>query len=135
MLSCYHCVSQLRLEGIENDAKLALKELVFQRYHVPPSNEFCEDSNAYDFYTSDIQQCDDTDQCLKLSITQKDLLFVMRGCQSQLLRPGYYLSQETGCTNKGPSQCLCDTDLCNLSNCLNIFLSISIMYVVCELFI
>ncbi|VDP05050.1 unnamed protein product [Heligmosomoides polygyrus] len=30
-LSCYHCISQLPLEGIEEDARLALKALVFQR--------------------------------------------------------------------------------------------------------
>ncbi|EYC16686.1 hypothetical protein Y032_0033g2786 [Ancylostoma ceylanicum] len=71
MLSCYHCISQLPLDGIEDDARLALKRLVFQRYNVPPSHEFCDDADTYDFYTAEIQNCEDTDQCIKLSVSQK----------------------------------------------------------------
>ncbi|WKX94566.1 hypothetical protein Q1695_011669 [Nippostrongylus brasiliensis] len=122
MLSCYHCVSQLPLEGIDDDARLAFKELVFQRYNVPPSHEFCDDSTTYDFYTAETQQCDDTDNCVKLAIVQQKLSFVMRGCLSQLLRPNYYLSQNTPCSNRGASQCLCNTELCNSSGSSQLFL-------------
>ncbi|KAK6737158.1 hypothetical protein RB195_019698 [Necator americanus] len=73
MLSCYHCISQVPLDGIEDDARLALKRLIFERYNVPPSHEFCDDANTYDFYTAETQDCDDTDQCIKISFFQKDL--------------------------------------------------------------
>ncbi|KAK5979327.1 hypothetical protein GCK32_003736 [Trichostrongylus colubriformis] len=128
-LNCYHCVSQLPLEGIEEDARLAFKVLVFQRYNVPPSLEYCDDASAYDFFYSEVQRCDDTDNCVKLSIIQGDYAFVMRGCQSLLLRPDYYLSKSTPCTNKGPSVCLCDTELCNSSGSLEFFLISFILYI------
>ncbi|CAJ0606965.1 unnamed protein product [Cylicocyclus nassatus] len=130
MLSCYHCISQLPLEGVEDDARLALKQLVFQRYNVPPSHEYCDDSKAYDFLSAETQTCDDTDQCIKISIFQKELSFVMRGCRSKLLRSSYYLSKDAQCTNSGASQCLCDENLCNISGNAHTIL----IYIICIAF-
>ncbi|VDO40628.1 unnamed protein product [Haemonchus placei] len=70
MLNCYHCVSQLPLEGIEKDARLAFKALMFQRYNIPPSHEYCDDASTYDFYYAETQTCDVTDSCVKVSIIQ-----------------------------------------------------------------
>ncbi|XGW08462.1 hypothetical protein V3C99_011078 [Haemonchus contortus] len=129
MLNCYHCVSQLPLEGLEKDARLAFKALMFQRYNIPPSHEYCDDASTYDFYYAETQTCDVTDSCVKVSIIQGEYVFVMRGCLNLLLRPDYYLSKNAKCTYKGPSICLCQTDLCNSSGSTEFFLILFILYI------
>ncbi|XGW08463.1 hypothetical protein V3C99_011078, partial [Haemonchus contortus] len=84
MLNCYHCVSQLPLEGLEKDARLAFKALMFQRYNIPPSHEYCDDASTYDFYYAETQTCDVTDSCVKVSIIQGGKI---RFCDARMSEP------------------------------------------------
>uniref|UniRef100_A0A1I7XDN2 Protein quiver n=1 Tax=Heterorhabditis bacteriophora TaxID=37862 RepID=A0A1I7XDN2_HETBA len=126
-LSCYHCISQLPMEDISDEAQVALKTIVFGRYNVPPSHEFCHDSSAYEFPSVETQICEQTDKCVKLSVKEKELIFVMRGCESQLFNSNYAPSNEILCLPTSPSQCLCDTDLCNTSLFHSYFILIAVL--------
>lgn len=58
------------------------------RYNVPPSNEFCDDSSAYDFFYSETQECEDTDNCIKLSVIQKGNSFARILNGEKVMRKG-----------------------------------------------
>ncbi|KHN85315.1 hypothetical protein Tcan_00119 [Toxocara canis] len=113
-LQCYSCVSSLPA-STPIDAQHALKTILYSAYNLPPVSRSCADSEDTYFKTVSQTDCPPGDHCMKISVKEQGLIFVMRGCQSALYRNGVTITRVECNNNKSPSICRCSESLCNSS--------------------
>ncbi|CAJ0955996.1 unnamed protein product, partial [Mesorhabditis belari] len=107
---CYFCTSMLSSD-IDDSAKEAMKNLVYTNFNPPPTHELCALSDDIEFRIVQQIDCGD-DRCVLVKAFEKNLHFVMRGCEKSLSRVA---PLEPSCTTGSPSVCVCESDLCNHS--------------------
>ncbi|KAL3994215.1 putative integral membrane protein [Acanthocheilonema viteae] len=109
---CYNCASTLP-SNISKDAQRAFKTILYSTFMVPPVDRSCVNSDDVEFRTVKQINCSPDDQCIKITVRQKDLQFVMRGCQALIYRDKM-ISIDVECRHdQSPSICHCTGNLCN----------------------
>lgn len=117
---CYNCASNLPF-NISKEAQRAFKMVLYSTYMVPPINTLCANSKDIFFKTVPQRDCSSNDQCVKITVQQKGLQFVMRGCENLIYR-GKVIVNDAECHDgHSPSVCRCSGNLCNAA-CGNYFL-------------
>ncbi|MCP9261579.1 hypothetical protein DINM_004930 [Dirofilaria immitis] len=80
---------------------------------VPPVDRSCANSEDVEFKTIKQVNCSSNDQCIKITVRQKDLQFVMRSCQNVIYRDKM-IGDNMECRHDySPSICRCSSNLCN----------------------
>uniref|UniRef100_A0A8R1TK18 Protein quiver n=1 Tax=Onchocerca volvulus TaxID=6282 RepID=A0A8R1TK18_ONCVO len=109
---CYYCVSNLP-SNISKDAQRAFRTVLYSTFVVPPVHRSCINPQDIEFATVKQVDCSSDDQCIKITVWQKDLQFVMRSCQKLIYRDKI-ISDNVRCRHDdSPSICRCSSNLCN----------------------
>ncbi|KAK6103156.1 putative integral membrane protein [Brugia pahangi] len=111
-LYCYNCASNLP-SNISKDAQRAFKTVLYSTFMVPPVDKSCINSEDVAFRTVKQIDCLPDDQCVKITVRQKNLQFVMRGCQKFIFRDKVIDNKMICHHVHSPSICHCSGNLCN----------------------
>ncbi|EFO26809.2 hypothetical protein LOAG_01680 [Loa loa] len=109
---CYNCASSLP-SNISKDAQRAFKTVLYSTFMVPPVDRSCINSEDVEFKSVKQINCSPDDQCIKITVRQKDLKFVMRGCQRLIYRDKLTGNNFECHHDHSPSVCRCSGNLCN----------------------
>ncbi|OZC11901.1 hypothetical protein X798_01082 [Onchocerca flexuosa] len=109
---CYYCASNLP-SNISKDAQRAFRTVLYSTFVVPPVDRSCIDPQDFTFGNIKQVNCSSDDQCIKITVWQKDLQFIMRSCQRLIYRDKM-ISDNVKCRHDySPSICRCSSNLCN----------------------
>ncbi|KAK0395967.1 hypothetical protein QR680_001509 [Steinernema hermaphroditum] len=112
-ISCYHCISQLKLSSEEMSSRTTMRVFLNEVYNVPPAHPLCADSSDLEFSTLPTYNCT-KGECIKITMNSGDLNLVIRGCDLKIYKKSVIPQKDLRCDPKtSPSVCSCGSDLCN----------------------